>query len=170
MALTAERLDPIRWIVLPMGASMAGAVLFAAPIRVHGFQLPEPVFALIPVFAWAVVRPSLFAPLRLLALGLFYDLLWGGRLGLWPLALLAAYGFVLATRSMMIGQSRVMLWTWFAVTTLVAMAVAYIAVLMDVGVAPNMLAVAWQWLPTALLWPLADRLIGRFEDADPRFR
>jgi rod shape-determining protein MreD len=170
MAPTAERLDPLRWIVLPMAGAMAATLLFAAPLRIHGLQLPEPVFAMIPVFAWAVVRPSLTAPACLLALGLFDDLVWGGRLGLWALALLAAYGFVLVTRNMMSGQGRVMLWTWFAAATLVAMGVAYLALLMDTGNAPNMLAVAEQWLPTALLWPLADRLIGRFEDTDPRFR
>ena len=38
------------------------------------------------------------------------------------------------------------------------------------GNAPSLLAVAGQWLPTVLLYPLADRLINRFEDADPRFR
>jgi rod shape-determining protein MreD len=46
----------------------------------------------------------------------------------------------------------------------------YLAVRFTTGNSPNILAVAGQWLPTVLLYPLADRLIGRFEDADPRFR
>jgi rod shape-determining protein MreD len=170
MGLTAERLDPVRWIILPMAASMAATLLFAAPLRVHGFQLPEPLFAMIPVFAWAVLRPSIVAPLCVLALGLFNDLVWGGRLGLWGLALLVAYGFILVSRSMMSGQSRVMLWAWFAAAAFAAMGAAYLAVLISTGNAPNLLAVAGQWLPTTLLYPLADRLVGRFEDSDPRFR
>jgi len=170
MGLTVERPDPMRWIVAPMVGAMGATLLFAMPLRVHGLQLPEPVFAMVPVFAWAVLRPSLMAPLCLLGLGLFNDLVWGGRVGLWALALLAAYGFILGTRSMMGGQSKLMLWIWFAAASLVAMGVADLAVLMDVGHAPNVLAVLGQWAPTALLWPLADRLIGRFEDADPRFR
>ncbi len=170
MALTAERLDPIHWVALPMLASMAATLLFCAPIRVHGLQLPEPLFALIPAFAWAVLRPSLLAPICLLALGLFNDLVWGGRLGMWALALLAAYAFILVTRNMMSGQSRIMLWAWFGAAASFAMGVAYLAVLIETGNAPSLLAVAGQWAPTVLLYPLADGLIGRFEDADPRFR
>jgi rod shape-determining protein MreD len=170
MALSGERLDPWRWVVLPMIACMGATLIMAAPIRVHGLQLPQPVFAMAPVFAWAVVRPSVYAPLCLLALGLFNDLVWGGRLGLWGLALLTAYGFILLTRNMMSGQSRLMMWLWYAIACWAAMGAGYLAVLIGGGAAPHPLAVAGEWLPTALLWPIADRLITRFEDADPRFR
>jgi rod shape-determining protein MreD len=170
MALTAERLDPLRWIVAPMALSAVATLVFAAPIRVHGLQLPEPVFPMIPLFAWAVLRPSLMLPLCALLLGLFNDLVWGGRLGVWGLGLLLAFGFVLLTRNMMSGQGRVMQWCWFAAATSIAMGSAYLTVLISSGNTPNILAVAGQWLPTVLLYPLADRMIDRFEDADPRFR
>jgi rod shape-determining protein MreD len=170
MGLTAERLDPLRWIVVPMLACLGATLLFAAPLRVHGLQLPEPVFAMVPTFAWAVLRPSIITPLCLLILGLLCDLVWGGRLGLWELGLLAAYGFILVSRSMMSGQSRVMLWVWYAVACFLAMGVAYLAIVLETGNPPSLLAAFGQWLPTVLLYPLADRLIGRFEDADPRFR
>ncbi len=169
-SLTAERLDPLRWIAAPMALCMLATVLFAAPISVFGLQLPEPVFAMVPAFAWAVLRPSLLAPACLLLLGLFDDLVWGGRLGLWGLGLLVAYGFVLITRNMMTGQSRLMMVLWYVVAWSAGMGAAWLAVRLGTGDAPNILAVAGQWLPTALLYPLADRLIGRFEDIDPRFR
>ena len=57
-----------------------------------------------------------------------------------------------------------------AAATGLAMGVAYLAVLVETGNPPSLLATAGQWLPTALLYPLAERLIERFEDADPRFR
>lgn len=168
--LLSERLDPVRWMGVPMAACMAPTLLFAAPIRVFGLRAPEPVFAMVPVFAWAVLRPSILAPLCLLILGLFDDLVWGGRMGLWGLGLLVAYGFVLVTRNMMSGQSRLMMWVWWAAALTICMGSVYLAVRVLTGNAPNPLAVAGQWLPTVLLYPLADRLIGRFEDADPRFR
>ena len=170
MAGLTERLDPIRWMGVPMAACILGTLLFAAPIRVFGLRLPEPVFAMVPVFAWAVLRPSMLAPICLLILGLVDDLVWGGRLGLWGLGLLVAYGFVLITRNMMTGQSRLMMWVWWAATLTVGMGAVYLAVRMIDDNAPDPLAVALQWLPTFLLYPLADRLIDRFEDADPRFR
>jgi rod shape-determining protein MreD len=169
-SLTAGRLDPWRWIAAPMALCMAATLVLAAPIKVFGLQLPEPVFAMVPVFAWAVLRPSVLAPLCLLVVGLFDDLVWGGRLGLWSLGLLAAYGFLLISRNMMSGQSRLMMWVWYGCACSVCMGAAFLAVLAETHNAPNLLAVACQWLPTLLLYPVADRLIVRFEDADPRFR
>jgi rod shape-determining protein MreD len=169
--LTAERLDPLRWMAAPMAACVVATLLFAAPIKVFGLQLPEPVFAMVPAFAWAVLRPSILGPAAVLLLGLFCDLVWGGRLGLWGLGLLVAFGFVLLTRNMMSGQSRLMMWVWYVSAWSAGMGSVYLAVLVQTGGnAPSILAVAGQWLPTALLYPLADRLIGAFEDADPRFR
>ena len=169
-SLTAERLDPWRWIAAPMVLCMVATLLLAAPIKVIGLQLPEPVFAMVPAFAWAVLRPSVLAPLCLLVLGLFDDLVWGGRLGVWGLGLLAAYGLVLITRNMMSGQSRPMMWVWYGCAWSVGMGAVYLAIMLQTHNTPNLLAVAGQWLPTILLYSAADRLIVRFEDADPRFR
>ena len=170
MSFQAERLDPIQWLLLPALACIGATMLFAAPLRVAGVQLPEPVFAMILAFAWAIIRPSILAPFGLLALGLFMDLFWGGPMGLWGLSLLMAYGGVLATRNMMTGQSRPMLWAWFAFMSLVCMTTGYVVSIMDSGQAPSLLAAFWQLLPTTLLYPFAHRLTERFEDADVRFR
>ena len=170
MAGLTERLDPLHWIGVPVLACMGATLVFAAPIRVFGLYPPEPAFAMVPAFAWAVLRPSMLAPVCLLLLGLFDDLVWGGRLGLWGLGLLVAYAFVIVTRNMMSGQGRIMMWAWYAAAWSACMGAIYMAVRMTTGNSPNILAVAGQWLPTVLLYPLADRLISRFEDADPRFR
>ena len=170
MSFQAERLDPVQWLVIPALGCVLASLLFAAPIRVAGIHLPEPVFGMIPAFAWAIIRPSILAPFGLLALGLFTDLLWGGPLGLWGLSLLVAYGGVLATRNMMTGQSRPMVWAWFAIMTLVAMTTGYCITILDCGQPPSLLATVWQALPTVLLYPFAHRLTERFEDADVRFR
>jgi rod shape-determining protein MreD len=170
LSYQARKLDPLRWLGLPAVACVLATVLFATPIRVFGLQLPEPIFAMAPAFAWAVIRPSLLAPLVLLALGLFLDLLWGGPLGLWPLSMLVGYAGVLVARNMMTGQSWTVLWSWFALTTFVVMGVGYLLSMLKSGAAPSFLAVFLQFLPTVLLYPFAHRLIERFEDADVRFR
>ncbi len=168
--LHAERLDPIRWLGWPTLACVLATLVFAAPIRIAGFQLPEPVFPVAAAFAWAVIRPSILAPFVLLLLGVFLDHLWGGPNGLWGVSLIVAYATVLLTRNMMIGQSRAMMWAWFAFATLVAMTTAYLVTVLDTQTAPSLLSAFWQFLPTSLLFPFAHRLIERFEDADVGFR
>ena len=163
-------LDPWRWIGMPTLLCLGATMLFAAPMRIMGYQLPEPVFPLAPAFAWAVIRPSILAPLMLLGMGLFLDLFWGGPMGMWPLSILVGYAVILFSRSVMTGQSRFVLGGWFAAMVLISMTTAYVATTLDVGMPPSLMATFWQFLPTTLLYPFSYRLIDRFEDADVRFR
>lgn len=166
----AQPLTPWRWLGVPLLQCLAVTVLLAVPMRLFGLRLPEPVLPMILAFAWAVIRPSVIAPAAILFMGLFLDVFWGGSLGLWALALLVAYGVVLASRNMMAGQSRPMMWAWYAATCTIAMGAAYLLSMVDARQAPNLVSVGWQLLATILLYPFADRLIDRFEDADVRFR
>lgn len=166
----ARPLDPWRWLGIPMLQALAVTVLFGIPLRLWGLQLPEPVFPMAVTFAWAVIRPSVLAPLGVLIMGLALDVFWGGSLGLWALCLIIAYGLVLGSRNMMAGQSRSMTWVWYAVVTGVSMFAGYLFVMLDDKAAANPFAVLWQYLATVVLFPFAQRLIDMFEDADVRFR
>lgn len=165
-----RQLDVWGWIWAPFITCVLASILVAIPFKVFGLRLPEPIFALVPAFAWAVIRPSISPPFLLLALGLFLDIFHGGPLGLWALGLLIAYGFTLATRSIMSGQSRLMMWLWFGVCCFIATGTAYLLTMLDALVTPNILGTFWQLLVTVLLYPFAHRLISRYEDADIRFR
>lgn len=170
MSQRANRMTFWGWMGAPALVCVGATLLFAAPIRVFGLQPPEPIFPMVPAFAWAVLRPSLAAPFVLLLLGLFLDLTWGAPTGLWSISLIVAYGLILLSRGMMSGQGRAMMWMWYAFACALAMGCAYAATALEAGVPPSLLAVFWQYLPTVLLYPFADRLIERFEDADVRFR
>ena len=63
-------LEPWRWIGVPMLQALGATVLFGVPLRIWGLQLPEPVFPMAAVFAWAVIRPSVIAPFAILLMGL----------------------------------------------------------------------------------------------------
>jgi rod shape-determining protein MreD len=166
----ARPLDPWRWLGVPLIQALAATVLFGIPLRVFTLQLPEPIFPMAVVFAWAVIRPSLLAPIGVLLMGLFLDLYWGAPLGFWALCLLLAYGIVLAGRHMMAGQSRAILWAWYAVVTATAMMAGYLITMLDAHAMPSLVSAGWQFLATILLYPFAHRLIETFEDADVRFR
>jgi rod shape-determining protein MreD len=163
-------LDPWRWLGLPSLACVAATAVLATPLKVFGLQLPEPVFPLALAFAWAVIRPSILAPFALLALGLVLDLFWGGPVGLWGLALLAAYAVTVSVRRVLSGLGWWGLAGWYLAAVLAAMAAALALTVFVAHAAPSLLAVFWQLLATLALYPLAYRLIERFEDADVRFR
>jgi len=166
----AAPLNPLRWLGWPMLLCLLGTVVMGIPLRVYGLQLPEPVFALVPAFAWAVIRPSVLPPFVLLGLGFLLDLFWGGPIGLWPACLLAAYAPVLIFRNVLAGQSYVAMWVWYAAACALAFVTGFYMMTLDSGVMPSLLAVAGQFVVTAALFPFAHRLIERYEDADVRFR
>lgn len=166
----ARPLEPWRWLGVPMLQALAATVLFGIPLRAFGLQLPEPVFPMVLAFAWAVIRPSILAPFAILAMGLFLDIFWGGSLGLWAVCLLIAYGGALAARTIMAGQSRLILWAWYSLATATAMVAGYLFVMLDSKSTPGAIPMAWQFLATIVLYPFAQRLIDLFEDADVRFR
>jgi rod shape-determining protein MreD len=149
---------------------IAGMIVLGIPFRIFGVGLPEPVLPMVLAFSWAVIRPSVLGPVALLVLGLFADIYWGAPMGLWTVSLLIAYFGALLTRNLMAGQSGAALWGWFAAACALAFLVAYTAITIDGGVAPNLGATAMQYLATAACYPLAHLLIDRFEDADIRFR
>lgn len=171
MSLQAARpLDPWRWLGAPALICLAATFMFALPFKVFGLQLPEPVFPMICAFSWAVIRPSILSPIAILAMGLVLDLLWGTVLGHWGLSMLVGYGVTLAMRNMMTGQSRPMMWAWYAGICAVTMIAGFLFTMLAFRAAPNLIGMLWQLVATSLLYPFAHRLIDRFDDADVRFR
>jgi len=166
----ARPLNPGSWLMLPALAVALLSFLLSVPLTVAGFGLPEPVLAVGLAFAWASIRPSVAAPVVLLLLGLFLDLLWGAPLGLWPLSLLLTYGAVAGARPLMAGQGYVATWAWYLAAVAVALGSAYLFTTMDARVRPHIWAVLSQALVTGLLYPVVARLVDQFEDVDPRFR
>ena len=166
----SQPLQPLIWLGLPMLLSILVTLMLATPIRMFGLSLPEPLLPMVLAFSWAVIRPSVLGPFALLAIGLFQDLFWGGPLGLWALSLLIAYFAALLTRNLMVGQSGQVLWGWYAALCLLAFGCAYTFSALGSGVVPSILATGLQLVVTAALYPVAQQLIDRFEDADVRFR
>ena len=165
-----QPLDPSAWLAAPSVVCVLLSVVLALPIKVFGLQPPEPVFAMAPAFAWAVIRPSILPPFALMALGLFQDCLWGNVLGLWPLTLLGLYGLAFLIRRVLTGQDFWPMFVWYGAICAAGFAIATGLTYMQAGAAPNLLGLALQWLPTLALFPLSWGLIVRFEDADIRFR
>lgn len=161
---------PMQWLVWPALIAVAGTVVLATPVELFGLSLPEPVLPLVLAFVWPLIRPSILAPLLLLAMGLFLDLFWYSPLGLWSLSLLAVYGVVLASRSLLAGHENWTLFAWYVGCTFLAFILAYMIISLIASNAPNLLALLWQVVPTLALFPVVGWMLDRFDDGDVRFR
>ena len=165
----ARPLSPFGWLGIPIVITLVATVVLSTPMP-FSFTLPQPVFPLALAFAWALIRPSVLPPFVLLFLGLFLDVFWGGPQGLWPLCLLATYAAVLAARRLIMGQDLIMQAVWYAGAVALAFLAGFTLMSMDAGEPISLVAVAWQYGWTLLLFPFARWLIVRYEDADVRFR
>ncbi len=166
----ARPLAPWRWIGVPLVQCLILTVLFSLPFRPFGLSLPEPIFPMVPAFAWAVIRPSMLAPVAVLAMGVVLDIGGGAPMGLWARSRLLVYGAALVGRSMRAGQSFPVMWAWYAAATGLALGAAFLFTMVGAHATADPIAVAWQFLATIILFPFAHLLIDRFEDADVRFR
>jgi rod shape-determining protein MreD len=169
-SITVQAPNAVNWLVKPAVYCAAGSLLLALPVKILGLQLPEPVFAMVPAFAWAAIRPSILPPLALVALGLFLDVLWGGPLGLWPLCLLTAYALAFTVRRALAAEGFGALWAWYAAVCALGFGAGVLLVTVVSGEAPNLVGVALQFLVTAALFPMSWLLVERYDDADVRFR
>ena len=170
IATRARRpISPTVWIVGPMTAAFLASLLLAVPLRIAGWPLPEPVFALAPAFAWAIVRPSIWPPFALVILGVSLDLLWGTPMGFWAVCLLVAYALLFFLRRSLAGQDVWFLWAAYGAAAGAAFALGFLLTWIRTGQAPSLIGIALQFAVTALLFPFAWRLVERYESADTRF-
>jgi rod shape-determining protein MreD len=167
---TLQPLNPVDWLLTPAVLCAGASLLLTMPIKVFGLQLPEPVFAMGPAFAWAVLRPSIVPPFALIGLGLFQDALWGGPTGLWPLCLLLVHGLAFSVRRVLAGEDFWALGAWYGAITAIGFACGLLLTTVATGEVPNLVGVTLQFLATLVLFPLTWLLIDRFEDAAGRRR
>jgi rod shape-determining protein MreD len=169
-SITVQPPNPVNWLLKPALYCVAGSLVLATPVKVFGLQPPEPVFAMVPAFAWAAIRPSILPPFVLAALGLFQDVLWGGPLGLWPLCLLTAYALAFTVRSALAAEDFRVLWAWYGAVCALGFGAGVLLVSVVGGEVPNLLGVALQFAVTLALFPMSWLLVERYDDADVRFR
>ncbi len=129
-------------------------VLTAAPGLLG--PVPAPLFAVMVVYFWTVVRPSLMPPLAVFLAGLALDLLTWTPLGFWALGLLTASGAARVLRPYVLGAD---LWRRLAG---IAGAVAAVAVagLAAFGASARPVSVTWlqllQLILTVLTYPVLE--------------
>lgn len=111
--------------MVPFGFALLGAMIANFPVSFTGGFLPTPLFALMPVYFWGLLRPDLMPPWVAFAIGLTEDLLSGGPPGIWAASFVASYAFVDRQRDSLAGLAGLGAILGFAVALLVALGTAY---------------------------------------------
>ena len=126
--MTPEWNEPFLKIIGRWGLALA-VVLFillisAVPIRVAHLGEVKPVFMLMAVYYWTILRPS--PPLAVFILGLVLDLLSNYPFGMNALVLVAAQALTASQRKFLLGQSFLVIWAGFALIALGAGVIQWI--------------------------------------------
>jgi len=116
----AVRAGKLALLALPFLVGLACVLLSFVPLSAIFDADVAPAFGLMAIYFWAVQRPDVFPAYAVFSVGLLYDLLSAGPLGLWALVYLVVYGIVVSQRLLFIGQTFTLFWLGFLVAALVA--------------------------------------------------
>jgi rod shape-determining protein MreD len=111
--------------VIPVLFGLVGAVVANVPITLMGGWMPSPLFALMPIYFWCLVRPDLVSPAWTLIIGILQDMLSGGPPGIWAASFVAMYAMIDSQRDTFAGLSGWGAVLGFATAVLVTCSVAY---------------------------------------------
>jgi rod shape-determining protein MreD len=122
--------------ITPFLCSLFAIALANMPVSLLGGLVPPPLFALMPVYFWCLVRPDLMPPALAFGIGILEDLFSGGPPGVWAASFVAAYAVVDRQRDTFAGLSGIGAILGFAAAMLVASVTAYIIVSIYYGLLP----------------------------------
>jgi rod shape-determining protein MreD len=122
--------------ITPFVSSLIAIALANMPVSFLGGIVPPPLFALMPVYFWCLVRPDLMPPALAFGIGVLEDLFSGGPPGVWAASFVAAYAVVDRQRDTFAGLSGIGAILGFAAAMLVASITAYIIVSIYYGLMP----------------------------------
>lgn len=117
--------------IIPVSLGMISAVAANLPISFLGSWLPVPLFSLMAVYFWCLVRPDLMTPGWAFLIGLVEDILSGGPPGVWAASYVATYALIDRQRDAFAGLSGLGAILGFATGALVTCATAYTIMCFD---------------------------------------
>ncbi len=157
-----EWLGVLLWAASPFLTGLFAVLLFATPLQLFDMAVPMPLFPLMVVYYWVMLRPSLMSPLVIFLIGLFQDFLSGGPIGLWALSYLLVAALISTQRGIFAWRGRATLWAGFAIAAILAAGISWLAARIALGAAPSGGALFSETLSTivafALVMPALDAI------------
>ena len=109
----------------PVLLALIGVVITNLPMSIFGSWTPSPMYALMPLYYWCLVRPDLMSPGWALLIGIVHDVLSGGPPGIWAASFVTTYAVIDKQRDAFAGLSGWGAILGFATATLVACTAHY---------------------------------------------
>ncbi len=155
---------------IPFALGVLGILIANFPVSLMNGHVPPPLFVLMPIYFWALVRPDLMRPAAVFALGVLQDLLSGGGspMGIWTLSLVATYAVIDSNRDIFAGLGGIYAILGFATAAFIACSVSFIAVAVLSWRMPSIVPLATELAMTVLFYvfvvlllaPIHRRFVG----------
>lgn len=156
IAVGIRALSPFIWCLLLIALQLVPfGIPYALPIM--------PNLLLCGAFYWTVNRPELMPIYALFILGLVFDLLHAGPVGLMSLTLIAVNRFAASERRIFSGRIFVLSWWGFAMVACGYGAVSWLFNSLYLGHWLELSPIAMQTLMTISIYPVVAYGLGRFQ-------
>lgn len=159
----AARAGRIVMTVMPFVMGLICVLLSFVPLgRIFGTSV-MPAFALMAIYYWGIVRPEMFPVYAVFLVGLVFDLLSGGPIGLWAFVYVLTYIIVLTQRFLIVNAPFSVFWLGFLVAAAFAGVVGWAAASLFYGTLLPARPIVWHLFVTVALYPLFSTIFGRIE-------
>jgi rod shape-determining protein MreD len=112
--------------LIPVLFGLLGVMITNLPFSLFGSWVPSPMYALMPIYYWCLVRPDLMSPGWAFVIGVAHDIVSGEPPGIWAASFVAMYAVVDRQRDAFAGLSGWGAILGFATATLVTCTTHYL--------------------------------------------
>ncbi|MGB5093587.1 MAG: rod shape-determining protein MreD [Parvibaculum sp.] len=159
----AARAGRIAATVLPFAMAVICVLLSFVPVgRIFGSSV-TPAFAFMAIYYWGAVRPEMFPPVAVFAVGLILDLMSGGPIGLWAFVYVVTYALVVSQRFLLVNAPFSAFWFGFMLASIFAALVSWIAVSLFFGSFVAFSPIFWHMAVTVMVFPFFAFIFGRVQ-------
>ncbi len=149
-----QNLDLAARKLTPFLITLVLVVVSLIPLRMPGYSMIAPAFALMAVYYWALHRPELLPAPAVFVIGLLQDVLSSTPLGMNGFTFLAVYGVAVSQRKFFHGKSFLVVWWGFMIVAVGVALLQWVIMSLLLGAVIAIEPVAFEAFLTISLYPL----------------
>jgi len=146
---------------IPFMLGVLGILIANFPVSLMGGNVPPPLFVLMPIYFWSLVRPDLMRPIAVFSLGALQDLLSGGSMGIWTLSFVATYAVVDRSRDIFASLGGIYAILGFATAAFITCGIAFLIVAISHWTFPSIVLLATELAMTVIFYIPVVLLLGQ---------